>query len=298
MSGRTILWGILVTVCLITAAAAQPPLVLDDFESYWAQPAIETAWTYAGQAANTATPLLMSDTPAQGTAYMDFDWTINGGWANPTDPTDYTGNNQSALSFAGSWDFASYGSAFELQITVDPGAVSGVDFYLLQFMDAGGQAAQAWIPSMDWAAGTGVWWWPSGDLMGLVGNEATTFTGGNEALRDALNALPQALSGEWTDLVLTPDGFIWYTWAGSATGIDDMDAITDIQLWIFSSVIDTTGSHWPYRLDSTGGSIWPPGPNAGTMSVDLICTGAFIPEPTTIALLALGGLLVMRKLRK
>ena len=289
---KKLLW--LIALLGFASVASAAATGVDDFESYWGQPAIETAWLDNSQATNTATPLLMSDTPYEGTAYMDFDWDISGGWANPTDSTDLGVENQAALSLAGSWDFASYGSGFELHMAVDPGAVSNVEFYLLQFMDAGGQAAQAWIPSIDWAAGTGVWWWPSGDLMGLVGNEATTFTSGNPDLVAKLNALPQALSGEWTELVLTPDGIIWYTWSGHATGIDDLDAITDIQLYIFSMGSDNSGASGPYRVDSTGGTHWPLAPNAGTMSVDDIY---IVPEPATIALLGLGGLALLRRRR-
>jgi hypothetical protein len=295
---RKLLWLIaLLGIASVASAAATP---IDDFESYWGQPAIETAWGDVSGATNTAQPLLMSDTPAQGTAYMDFDWSISGGWANPTDVTNLDGQNQAALSLnvGGPWDLASYGSGMELHMTIDPGAnVSGIDFYLLQFMDAGGQAAQAWIPSMDWAMNTGPWWQPSNEVMGFVAGAATTFVDPGwwpAGVADWLNAQPQAISGQWTELVLRPDGIIWLSWAGHATGIDQMNAITDIQLFVFTTNRDNTGASGPYRLDSTGGTVWPLGPNAGTMSVDDMY---IVPEPATIALLGLGGLALLRRKR-
>jgi hypothetical protein len=296
---RKLLW--LIALLGIASVASAAATGVDDFESYWGQPAIETAWVDNSQPMNTAQPLLMTDTPAQGTAYMDFDWSISGGWANPTDPTDLGVQNQAALSYnaSGPWDLASYGSGLELHITIDPGTMgspSGIDFYLLQFMQAG-QAAQAWIPSVDWMAGTGPWWAPSDELMGYVGNSATTFVDPGwwpAGKADWLNAQPAAISGQWTELVLRPDGFIWYTWSGWATGIADMNNVTDIQLYVFTTNRDNTGASGPYRLDSTGGTVWPLGPNAGTMSVDDIY---LVPEPATIALLGLGGLALLRRRR-
>jgi len=147
MSGRTVLWGILVSLSLVTAAAAQPPAVIDDFESYWGQPAIETAWVNNYQH-TAATPMLLNSGVAQGSQAMRGEFDIGGGWANPTTPYDDPGGSDlyDHVDLTHSFDPIDFepGGEIHFHIRLEYGwDISKVDYLSIEW--SGDSFAQTWL---------------------------------------------------------------------------------------------------------------------------------------------------------
>jgi len=218
---------------------------------------------------------------------MQIDFHTAGGWQNPTDMTDFSVWDQAAVevTFDTPLDFAQYGSGWELHMDIRPYDFEDLDFFLIQFMQ-GGQAAQAWMPSATWMETTGPWWWPSEDFAVIIGEY--TPPGPPKPQFWPPDDPPWAPEGIWTEVVFNPQCIVWYSWAGWATGIDELDAIDAISIWAFGGS-DPIGD---YKLDLTGGTIWPPGPMDTRLDVDYI---VIVPEPATIALLGLGGLALLNR---
>jgi len=68
------------------------PIVIDDFESYGGTPAMLTPsgpWSDTSPTGASSTIQLLTTGAAQGAQAMQWDYTNNGGWALPADPTNY-----------------------------------------------------------------------------------------------------------------------------------------------------------------------------------------------------------------
>jgi len=95
--------------------------------------------------------------------------------------------------------------------------------------------------------------------------------------------------GDWLEIVIDPS-IMLVTWGAPLT---TFDALTDIAIIAFTlGDPDLTGNSGDPKMDGTN-QVWPAGPISGSLQIDDIYWE--IPEPATIALLAVGGLALLRK---
>jgi len=82
---------------------------------------------------------------------------------------------------------------------------------------------------------------------------------------------------------------MWVTWGAPLVSFD---ALTDIAITAFSlGDPDLSGNSGDPKMNGTE-QVWPPGAISGSLQIDDIYWE--IPEPTTIALLAIGALALRR----
>lgn len=277
---------------IASVASAQTTTMIDDFESYWGQPAMVDpsaggfgpgTWAPLGQPFSTASMLLNTDS----TQYQRDQWTVDGGWMNPANPTDFELDNHmgTGLTFA-PYDVTT-NTEIHMSLRLPQGSKIGTDGMLIEWYgDAGG--GQTWIPGMGWS---GVKWWMSTDLVPIKIMDPAwgfdPFAGGNIDY----SGVPDLVPGVWTDIVITSGNAV--TWAANPLDIyDAMDGLS-VQIWGTSGVSDTDGVA---KLDTGGNPVYPQMPYSGEVDIDNLYF-VEIPEPMTIGLLGLGGLALIRRKR-
>ncbi len=278
----------LVTLLALTASAvnASPVVVIDDFESYWGTPAMVTPsgpWSGVALPGTTNTLQLLTAGAAQGTQAMQWDYTNNGGWANPDDPTNYDPIADHAsinLDLPAPFDIT---ADTMLHMTLrQPMGGMPTDFgYVIDWY--GDQWSQTWIPRADWIPV----WWPIPPVPAIV--VPHDYIGPIEPYVWPPDTPELWEGGDWLEIVIDPS-IMWVTWGAPLVSLD---ALTDIAISAFTiGPPDTSGASGPSKLNGTDVT-WPAGPISGSLQIDDIYWE--IPEPTTIALLALGGLALRRR---
>ena len=270
---------------IASVASGQTTTMIDDFESYWGQPAMVTPtgpWSPLGQPLSTASMLLNTDS----TKYQRMEWTVDGGWVSGS-PTDMELDNHmgTGLTFA-PYDVTT-NTEIHLSLRLPQGSKIGTDGMLIEYQgDAGG--GQTWIPGMGWS---GVKWWMPPALVPIKIMDPAwgfdPFAGGNQDYSGVPNLVP----GVWTDIVILPGNAV--TWgANPLDSYDAMDALS-VQVWGTSGISDTDDTP---KLDTAGAAVYPMMPYSGLVDIDNLYF-VEIPEPMTIGLLGLGGLALIRRKR-
>lgn len=297
---------------VVSAVDPLPPgtiTMIDDFEGYFGTPAMVTpTGPWSGTTEPLTSDILSLVTAAGASAYgtqsMQWEWTNEGGWLNPDDPTDYDwkdgivgGTLNQPYGFQIS-NHVMMGTAMDaynvtnsstqmtlihmsLQIPVGAGVPPAQ--YLLEY--GGDQYAQTWIP----APGSGAAWWiPATQIPAKIGPDSD-WEWGSQDYSGVPSLEP---NGVWLDITVNPD--MWVTWGAPLADFDDM---TSLDYAAFGNgAPDTSGASGDSKLHGSD-VYWPPGPISGTLKIDHIWFEEVIPEPTTIALLGLGGLALIRRKR-
>jgi len=282
---------------IVSVASAVAPLpvgtvtVIDDFEAYWGSPALSGPWS--GQVlpgtSNILTLITAAGVPsAQGVQSMQWDWTNSGGWALPANPTNYDPQSDNVMMGTTMPAYNITNSATQmtlmhmaLQIPVGAGTPPGE--YLLEY--SGDQYAQTWIP----ATGSGAAWWiPAETIPAKIGPDSDWNYGNDYSAVPSLEP-----NGVWLgDITVNPIMFV--TWGAPLVDFDDM---TGLNFAAFGNgPPDSSGASGDPKMNGTT-QVWPAGPISGTLLVDNIWFEEVVPEPTTIALLGLGGLALIRRKR-
>lgn len=272
---------------IVSVASAIPPeaILIDDFESYWGTPAM-TSWSDAGPAPSTATVQLLTSGAAYGSQAMQMNWRVPGGWVDPLDPTNYDGHShaQAHVSFA-PYDV---GPGSELHMSINPESIA-MNEYLIEY--SGEYYAQTWIPG---SGNYGIQWWLPPDLCpGIMLETGEEFPdwGGKYAARWQAKEV-EINPGVWTDITIKATMVVPWSDVTTLAAYDALDGF-DISAWPIMSP-DTSGASGDSKMDGTN-VVWPSGPETGSIGVDEIYF--IVPEPTTIALLGLGGLALIRRRR-
>ena len=276
----------LVALLGIAAVASGQTTVVDDFESYWGQPAMVTPtgpWSPIGQPLSTASMLLNTDS----TKYQRMEWTVDGGWVSGS-PTDLEMDNHMGTSVA----FAPFDviptHLLHMDLRLPQGSKIGTDGMLIEYIGDGD--AQTWIPGMGWS---GVKWWMDPTTVPVKIMDPAwgfdPFAGGN----NDFSGVPDLVPGVWTSITIATNQLV--PWSGVGASLAGFDALTNIsvQVWGTSGVSDTDDTP---RLDTAGAPVYPMMPYSGLVDIDNIYWTE-IPEPMTIGLLGLGGLALIRRKR-
>ncbi len=295
---------------IVSVASAVPPLpvgtvtVIDDFESYWGTPAMVTPtgpWSGSGLPGTIdVLQLITAGGSAQGAQHMRWDWTNLGGWALPGDPTNYDpmsnhtmmGTTMPAYNITNS---STQMTLMHMSLQIPAGAGTPPGEYLLEY--GGDQYSQTWIPSKDCGA---QWWIPATAIPAKVWDDGwgyDPYVPGNNDYSGvpnlAVGGMVNGVQGPlWLDITVNPD--MWVTWGAPLVDFDDMNSLNYAAFG--NGPPDTSGASGASKVSGTD-TVWPPGPISGTLLVDNIWFEEVIPEPTTIALLGLGGLALIRRKR-
>jgi len=255
---------------------------IDDFEAYWGTPALQMVWT---QDVANAQVTLMQGGAGQGLQAMDIDWQVPGGWANPGDPTNYDTLNYSSVarSFP-ALDFVA-GGAIGMLVKVEAGwDIDKTNYFLIEY--TGDQWAQTWIPGPVQLMP----WWSPHEYPAVICPDGWDPPAGSAGVTPN-TALIHPSDG-WQQIVIHDADFV--PWGSSLVSFN---AMTGIHLQLWSGWVDTTTASGDPKIDGTT-TIWPTGPLSGSIDVDNIDFAYIgIPEPTTIALLGLGGLAILKRKR-
>lgn len=280
MKNPTYLTIVITLTVTLTAAASPTPIVVDDFESYWGQPALDTAWTDASPSPSTTNPILhtLTSSAPQGTAFMQVDFHIEGGWADPTDSTNLdTYDSASVANLLGPFDLSS--PDMELHFTMMHQQNLATDAMWVTVDFSGSATGLGWIPTSSWVDSYNWISSPSPYPAVLASPGWTPTTSGY------ISGTPIIYADNWGEAVFTPEMML------PSSVSADMNAVNfniTVQTWT-----DETGASGSYKLDGTN-QIWPAQALDTTIRFDNIY---IVPEPTTIALLALGGLALLRRKR-
>ncbi len=281
MRSTTRLTIVITLTVTLTAVASPTPILVDDFESYWGWPPFLTAWTDASTLPSNAFPTLQTSDAPQGTAFMEVDFHVEGGWVNPTDSANYDSyDNASVGNSLGPFDLSSPDMELHFTMMHQQNLTSDAMFVTVDF--SGSAVGLGWIPTSSWIDSWIYWWEPAPHPAVLASPGWTPSTPGY------IPGTPIIYADEWNEVVFTPDmmlsGFI-----SQESIAADMNAVN------FSIAVhtwgDETGASGPYKLDGTN-QIWPAQALDTTISFDNIY---IVPEPMTIALLGLGGLALLRR---
>jgi len=148
----------ILSVFIATTAVAQP-IVIDDFESYWGAPALLTPsgpWSDTSPTGASSTMQLLTAGAAQGAQAMQWDYTNNGGWALPGDPTNYdpmTDHASAHLDLSAPFDITA-DTMLHMTLRQPMGDIP-TDFYVIEWQ--GDQYAQTLIPRADMIQYWGPW---------------------------------------------------------------------------------------------------------------------------------------------
>jgi hypothetical protein len=277
----------LVALLSIVSVASGQTTLVDDFETYWGTPAMVTPsgpWADASPA-TSSTLMSLGGAPMAG-AYMDLNWTIGGGWADPANPTNYdsVADNAGVGRSFDPYDVTP-NTLIHISMKVPQGATLPTGEYLIEY--SGDQWSQTWIAS--WKSGA-QWWIPPEQMPAVCWDDAW----GYDPYGGTYSALPKlTVGGDWLDLVINAD--MWVTWGAP---LADFDALDYIGVVAFSPQRDpdSSGASGDFKMDGTN-VVWPKGPHAGQVLVDNIWFEEVIPEPMTIGLLGLGALALIRRKR-
>jgi len=273
----------ILSVFIATTAVAQP-IVIEDFESYqWPSPPLYPWQDISPGPSSAELTILNGDAPQGGWAGQ-FDYHIAGGWQYPDDPTNYE-----------PWDNAGMQRQFEpldfqpggeihMHVKLEPGwDISKVDEFIIGY--AGDQFGQTWLPGPAIAEGA-VFWLDPATIPAIIAPD------------NWIPPWPPGTDEHWYDIpIISPDdGWVeividenmWMNWGAPLADFDAMSSIS-LQLW-GSGPLPEYPPIEDIKLDGTN-NIWPSWPLNGSIDIDYIY---YVPEPATIALLAFGGLAVIR----
>jgi hypothetical protein len=271
-------------LAFVSAASAQT--TVDDFESYWGTPAMVSPlgpWT--GQT------MVLGGVPMAG-AYMDWSWTIGGGWADPQNPTNYdsVADNTGVFTSLPAYDITP-NTLLHISMKVPAGVELPTGEYLIEY--DGDAWSQTWIPS--WKSGA-QWWIPAEIIPAICWDDAWGYNpylpGNSDYVAEGVPQL--TVGGDWLELVINADMYV--TWGAP---LADIDALTSLGIQAFSPQrdVDTSGASGDFKIGTDGTTaVWPKGPQSGQVLIDNIWFEE-IPEPMTIGLLGLGGLALIRRKR-
>jgi hypothetical protein len=274
-------------LAFVSVASAQT--TIDDFESYWGTPAMVSP---LGPWSAFNGTMVLGGTPMAG-AHMEWSWDIQGGWADPANPTNY----DSVAGNAGTYmDIPAYDITPNTRIHMSLKAPASSEMpygeYLVEYN--GDAWSQTWIPSWQ----SGAQWWITVDQIPAVcwddGWGYNPYLPGN--VDYLAEGVPQLVrGGDWLEIVIDPTT-MYVTWGAPLV---DIDALTSIGVVAFSDQrpADTSGASGDFKIGTDGTSaVWPKGPQSGQLLIDNIWFEE-VPEPMTIGLLGLGGLALIRRKR-
>ena len=286
---------LLCLVVLMSMASLASAQLIDNFESYWGTPAMLTPlgpWYDGSEAgASSDIQLVIGGGAAEGNQHQYWEYTVDGGWADPQNPTDYGMPTDHAFTTV---DFAApmqWTANTRMHISLrKPAGDSMVNFFLLEWN--ADNWSQTWIPAND----HGVQYWFNPDnVPGVVLNEGEIFPDWGGVHVPGYQALPTVRSNEgWVELVVAPNMTV--DW-----GASDLIAMGNVYgvsvgAWTQHSP-DSSGASGDFKTGTDGTTIvWPNGPTTGDLEIDNIWFEE-IPEPMTIGLLGLGGLALIRRKR-
>lgn len=288
---RVLVFAILSAFITTSAVNASPVVVIDDFESYWGTPAMLTPsgpWSGVALPGTSNVLQLLTAGAAQGAQAMQWDYTNNGGWALPADPTNYDPPSDHAsinLDLPAPFDITA-DTMLHMTLRQPMGGMPTSEYIIEWYGD---QWSQTWIPRADW---TDPFWWldPATVPAIVVPHDYTEPIEPDHPWWYPGPSPPKLWEGgDWLEIVIDPS-IMWSTWGAPLT---TFDALTDIAITAFTlGDPDLSGNSGDPKMDGTD-QIWPAGPISGSLQIDNIYWE--IPEPTTIALLAVGGLALLRK---
>jgi len=272
----------LVTLLALTTSAvnASPVVVIDDFESYWGSPAMVTPsgpWSGVALPGTTNTLMLLTAGAPQGAQAMQWEYNVAGGWMYPDDPTNYETNSSAYITNASvSMDLSS--PDMELHFMINPGSGIATDVQYVAIEFDGTAWGQALILTSSYADAWTLWW-PPPPCLAVIAEPGWVPIGWNPDPSIIIHP------GEWSEILVTPDKAV-VDWGGAPfSELTSVDLSFGILGWE-----DDTGASGDPKLDGMQ-SVWPADTITGTIGIDNIW---LIPEPTTIAILALGALALRR----
>ncbi len=263
--------GILIVLVLAGTAPAPTPMI-DDFESYWGTPPLQAVWTDTdgNPSTNTAILLTSGSNPPEGKQAMEWDYHVAGGWLQPGNATDTSTADHAMIgrTFA-PLDFQA-GGGFELYIRPYLQDLDKTNWYLLEY--GGDGYGQTLIPTYKYNPS----WWPDPYFPAIIAPPGWTPP-------PYLAYLPVIYAGQWGKVVIKENMYV--PWGQALV---DFDAMTSIGISVLSGWTDTSAAP---KFSGTD-TLYPAGSITGRMDVDAIY---YVPEPATIALLGLGGWVIIRK---
>jgi len=274
---------------MVSVATAQVTPI-DDFESYWGAPAMVSPlgpWGTGGAAGSSGT-IGLGGVPMAG-AYMDWSWTVGGGWADPANPTNFdsVGGNSGAYMDIAPYDLTP-NTRIHMSLKVPAGMEQPYGEYLVEYN--GDAWSQTWIPS--WKSGAQ--WFISPDIIpAYCWDDAWGFNPYVPGNNDYTGKPRLDVGGDWLDIVI--DASVMYVDWGAP--LPDIDALTSIGVVAFSDQrpADSSGASGDFKMDGTN-VVWPKGPHSSQLLIDNIWFEE-VPEPMTIGLLGLGALALIRRKR-
>jgi len=268
----------------ITTSAVAQPIVIEDFESYqWPTPPLYPWQDISPGPSSADLTILVGDAPQGGIAGQ-FNFDIAGGWKYPDDPTNYESWDNAGMQreIPPPLDFQP-GGEIHMYIKLEPDwDIINTDFFVIEY--GGDQWGQTLLP------GPGATWImyaiPPETIPAWIGPDSWSPPGWQPDM------LPEWIPPNPVPVISPDDGWIeividenmWMSWGAPLVDFDAMSSIS-LQLWGSGDLL-----HIEPKIDGTD-TIWPPGPLNGTIDIDYIY---YVPEPATIALLALGALAVIR----
>jgi hypothetical protein len=280
----------LVALLAFVSVASAQTTVIDDFESYWGAPAMVSPlgpWGTGGAAGSSGT-IGLGGVPMAG-AYMDWSWTVGGGWADPANPTNFdsVGGNSGAYMDIAPYDLTP-NTRIHMSLKVPAGMEQPYGEYLVEYN--GDAWSQTWIPS--WKSGAQ--WFISPDIIpAYCWDDAWGFNPYVPGNNDYTGKPRLDVGGDWLDIVI--DASVMYVDWGAP--LPDIDALTSIGVVAFSDQrpADSSGASGDFKMDGTN-VVWPKGPHSSQLLIDNIWFEE-VPEPMTIGLLGLGALALIRRKR-
>jgi hypothetical protein len=270
-------------ICLVAVlsltGAVQAVTVIDDFEGYFDDAGLRANWIDNTPPASTSYLMTSGGSGTDGGVQaMKTDYAVPGGWASDTGTA--VNDHSGVVRHFDPIDWQT-GNTLMFDVKIEPGVdLSKANYYLLEY--SGDKYGQTWMPCQ---GQLNPWWEPYPELPAVLVNDDWV-NPGNLAGITSNTKIIRPSSGWVTVTINDTMGVPW----GAA--LPTMDAITGLDFQLWAAARDNTGASGGYRLDSTGGTVWPVGPLSGTIDLDNV---RFIPEPATIAMLGLGGLALIRR---
>jgi hypothetical protein len=290
----------LVALLSIVSVASGQTTLIDDFESYWGTPAMLTPvgpWYDGSPAGATSNiQLMIGGGAAQGNQHQWWDYTVDGGWADPANPTNYdiaVDHAFSTITLAAPYDITSKTRIhFSLR---QPLGANRTNFYLIEYIgDAWGQT---WMPANDHGV---QWWMDPATVPGIVLDEGEIFPDWGGQYAAGYQAHPGTVRANegWVDLTIDCS-LMFVPWSDQVILDSDLGAIDALTGFHFGAwteqIADSSGQSGDFKMDGTN-VVWPIGPMSGSLEIDNIWFEE-IPEPMTIGLLGLGALALIRRKR-